>query len=214
MVKELAKNTEQKIMEVATELFAKNGFEGASIREICKKASVNISLISYYFGGKEELYKKIIERITENILEYMSSTLGFNGEMPDFSLMNKKQKIDLFFMIINKIIDYFYSDNFSDAAILILFREQITSGIPINAPGYTIFRRLLASIIDRDENDKEVVLRCITILGQIHSARIMKQFSLNVMKQRNYTKDDIQLLKNIISAQIKSIFIGLGVFDE
>lgn len=43
------------ILKVAEKLFAKHGFEGTSVRQIAKKADINIAMISYYFGSKEKL---------------------------------------------------------------------------------------------------------------------------------------------------------------
>lgn len=54
------KHTDQKIMDAAIPLFAKRGFAGVSVKELAQAAGVNIALISYYFGGKENLYKKIL----------------------------------------------------------------------------------------------------------------------------------------------------------
>jgi AcrR family transcriptional regulator len=54
------KDKKQKIFEIAIELFAQKGFAAVGIREIAKKANVNVSMVSYYFGGKNELLKEII----------------------------------------------------------------------------------------------------------------------------------------------------------
>lgn len=51
----------EKILVIAEELFAEYGFEGTSIRELAKKAKVNIAMISYYFGSKEDLMKELIK---------------------------------------------------------------------------------------------------------------------------------------------------------
>lgn len=209
--KEISKNTEQKIIEVAKNLFAQKGFDGTSIRDICKEADVNISLISYYFGGKEELYKIVVDNITKNIINHMRSAMGIPDTPPDFDKMPQNVKVDLFFKILDAFIDYFYSDSISDAEIMIIFREQITSGVPLNAGGYKIFKKLLASILNKDENDKEIIFRCLTIIGQIHSARIVKQFSLKMMNQSGYSKEDIQMLKQIIYCQVSAILADLGV---
>lgn len=50
-----------KLIQEAGRLFADLGFEGVSTREIAKAAHVNISLISYYFEGKEGLYMAVFE---------------------------------------------------------------------------------------------------------------------------------------------------------
>ena len=49
-----------KLIEVATPLFAKKGFNGVSVREVATAARVNLSMISYYFGGKEGLYGEVL----------------------------------------------------------------------------------------------------------------------------------------------------------
>lgn len=48
-----------KILSAAEELFAEHGFSGTSVREIAKTADVNIAMISYYFGSKENLLEAI-----------------------------------------------------------------------------------------------------------------------------------------------------------
>ncbi len=52
--------TKFKIMEVARVLFAEQGFEGASIRDIAKAADVNVASVNYHFSNKENLFDEII----------------------------------------------------------------------------------------------------------------------------------------------------------
>ena len=52
--------TRLKILSVARPLFAQQGYKGVTVRDIAQLAQVNVSLISYYFGGKEALYREII----------------------------------------------------------------------------------------------------------------------------------------------------------
>ncbi len=208
------KNAEQKILEIATGLFAKNGYEGTSIRDICQKANINISMISYYFGGKKGLYEKILGKIVDNIIGFMKGNMKFKEFPPDFSGLTKKERIEFLFKIMNLLIDYFYSERISDNEIMIFFREQISSGTEINAIGYKIFRKLLASILEKDENDKEVIFRAVSFVGQIQSARIYKQFSLNMMNQESYSQEDNILFKNIVLNQIKAILKDVGSISE
>jgi len=48
------------LVAAATPLFAAKGFNGVSVREMAKAAGVNLSMISYYFGGKEGLYAAVL----------------------------------------------------------------------------------------------------------------------------------------------------------
>jgi TetR/AcrR family transcriptional regulator len=54
-------NPKDRIIKVAASLFAYSGFAAVGVREIAAKADVNISMISYYFGGKIGILKAIIE---------------------------------------------------------------------------------------------------------------------------------------------------------
>jgi AcrR family transcriptional regulator len=57
----MSNDKREHIMEVAVELFATNGFEGTSIRQLAQRADVNIAMIHYYFGSKEKLFETMLE---------------------------------------------------------------------------------------------------------------------------------------------------------
>jgi AcrR family transcriptional regulator len=48
------------ILLVAEHLFAEEGFNGTSVREIAKIAKINVAMISYYFGSKEKLLEALV----------------------------------------------------------------------------------------------------------------------------------------------------------
>lgn len=50
-----------KILLAAKKLFASQGFEGTSVRQICEEAGGNVALVSYHFGGKENVFFEIFE---------------------------------------------------------------------------------------------------------------------------------------------------------
>lgn len=54
-------STKMSLIAAAQKLFAQQDYEGVSVREIAKKAKVNIALISYHFKSKEGLYKECLK---------------------------------------------------------------------------------------------------------------------------------------------------------
>lgn len=51
----------ENIIAAAIPLFAAKGLNGVSVRELTAAAGVNLSMISYYFGGKEGLYAAVLK---------------------------------------------------------------------------------------------------------------------------------------------------------
>lgn len=73
-----------KILHVARKLFAEHGLEGVSVRDICRESGLNVSLVSYYFGGKEGLYSTILElhaREVEKNLRGILDAFHENGNL-------------------------------------------------------------------------------------------------------------------------------------
>jgi AcrR family transcriptional regulator len=61
-------------MASATQLFAANGYQGASVRDICNLARANPGAVSYHFGGKRQLYRAVLRQAALELLSCLEST--------------------------------------------------------------------------------------------------------------------------------------------
>jgi AcrR family transcriptional regulator len=52
----------ERIIEVATLLFAEHGYHGVSMRDIAAAVGLNIATISYHVGSKQDLYREVHKR--------------------------------------------------------------------------------------------------------------------------------------------------------
>ena len=64
-------DTRARLLEAAVEVFAEEGFRGATIQRICKLAGANIAAAHYHFGDKEGLYAAVFEYAERNAVERM-----------------------------------------------------------------------------------------------------------------------------------------------
>lgn len=56
------------ILDAAERLFARQGFDPTTIKEIGAEAQLNPALLYYYFGSKEELYKAVLQRMVTELV--------------------------------------------------------------------------------------------------------------------------------------------------
>ena len=47
--------TRARLLDAARETFSQHGFQGATVREICRRAGANVSAVNYHFGSKDDL---------------------------------------------------------------------------------------------------------------------------------------------------------------
>src|SRR5438034_680479 len=64
-----SRDTRQRLLEAAGEVFAERGFRDATTQEICRRADANIAAVHYHFGDKEELYRTVIQYAEERAAE-------------------------------------------------------------------------------------------------------------------------------------------------
>jgi len=64
---EAAISTRDRILDAAEELFARNGYEGVSVRQIMSKAGADVSLAYYHFKSKRDLFDQVMLRRVEHL---------------------------------------------------------------------------------------------------------------------------------------------------
>jgi AcrR family transcriptional regulator len=53
--------TRARLLNAAARLFAERGLAKVTVRDICKKARANVAAVNYHFGGKDGLYRAVVE---------------------------------------------------------------------------------------------------------------------------------------------------------
>lgn len=63
--------TKNKILDIATELFALKGYDAVTMRDIAGAVGIKMSSIYYYYEGKEALIEDVLSRFKEGYIHYI-----------------------------------------------------------------------------------------------------------------------------------------------
>jgi len=86
---ERMKQTKQKVIDAAISLFYTKGYDGTSVRDIAKRADVNVANISYYFAGKQGLLEQLITDFLEGYIEVIERSFEQREYLPAKEVMNQ-----------------------------------------------------------------------------------------------------------------------------
>jgi AcrR family transcriptional regulator len=79
--------TRRRVLGAATQLFSERGFARVTVRDICKKARANVAAVNYHFGGKDGLYRAVIETAIATMQETTDAARAAGkGKPPDVRL--------------------------------------------------------------------------------------------------------------------------------
>src|SRR5579862_8853280 len=72
----------QQILEAALEVFAEQGFDGATTKDIAKRADVTHGLIYFYFDSKEDLFLAAFEHEAKSVFTQLDFTDVIESDAP------------------------------------------------------------------------------------------------------------------------------------
>lgn len=116
------KNTKQKILEEALNLFSQKGYEGVSIREIAAEVGIKGASIYNHFKGKEEIFYGIFEEMKrryEDMAKELSISNENNAEAAERFIGLEEQEMCY---LAKEFFSFFVNDEF-----MVKFRRMLVS---------------------------------------------------------------------------------------
>ncbi|MFE7230611.1 TetR/AcrR family transcriptional regulator [Streptomyces sp. NPDC002405] len=153
-------NTRQRIQDVALELFAEQGYEKTSLREIAERLDVTKAALYYHFKTKEEILVSLFESLTrpmEELIEW--------GRRQPHTLETKQE-------IVRR-----YDQALADAAPLFRFMQENQATVRELRIGDAFkdrMRGLRDIIIDPGASVADQV-RCVSAIFTLHAGMFVMQ---------------------------------------
>jgi TetR/AcrR family transcriptional regulator, regulator of cefoperazone and chloramphenicol sensitivity len=166
-------DTSRRILETAIQVFADEGYEGASTRMLAERAGVNLPAIQYYFGSKEGLYRAAIGHIADVVEDRMAICSHHVRAALAAGKLAEKELFGLLFEMLDSFLELITSPETPPSAGLLIARAEIENAAALEVLQQRVidivFRpcmALVARLLDRPEDDEEIKIRTMAIFGQ------------------------------------------------
>ncbi|MRR14554.1 DUF1956 domain-containing protein [archaeon] len=186
-----------RIIEAAGEIFARDGFTGATIRKICSRAGVNIALVSYHFGDKEGLYLDVLKYYRTKAYEEYPPDLGTDEKS------SPEQRIGAF---IRSLTFRLLKPGRSSCFWQIFAREFIE---PTNAfdimveetirPSYDLLMGLLRDLADDGIEEIDLMRCAASIVGQCLYYRNSREVISRLVGKDSFSVEEIEAVSDHIT---------------
>lgn len=160
-------NTKEKVLRAAVKVFAEKGFKATTTRDICSEANCNINSVSYYFSGKDLLYKAVLEFMFEETEKFQPDERIFEQDLPPEKLL------EIYIHTFCKVM--FGMEDEIDQYLAVLFSKEVANPSPFLdemveryiVPGDEAFVDILKQIMGTETPDDVIRDVKCSILGQI-----------------------------------------------
>jgi AcrR family transcriptional regulator len=115
-IRKRGKKTREKILKVATKLFAKYGFAGTSMDEIAERVGIRKASLYHHFSSKQEIYEELIKRVFAEIIKIFQVSFSSGDILKDAE------------NLISKIMNFILQN---EDYVKILLREFLDENLPV-----------------------------------------------------------------------------------
>jgi len=162
-------DTKQRLLDVAIEEFASAGFDGATVREICRRADASINSVNYYFSDKQQLYIEAVKTAHRRI----RNTPGIDvvDQIAEQFEGDPEQRLRAF--VHGMVAMAMAAENRSDMNHQLLFREIAKPTVATEhivrefvEPQFDQLMRILAALLPTETADIDQRLLALSVVGQ------------------------------------------------
>lgn len=211
--------TRERLLEAATDVFGKYGYDAATTRMIAREAGVNIAAIPYYFTGKEGLYRAVIKHIVSIFFTQLSETRQEIAGESFTGPAAREQAAILLERLLTKLTMFLVGSPQAPRLARIILREQlfpskaydiIFSGFMTSALESIV---TLIMVISGDSSKRTATLRAMSIIGQILIFRVARETAVRALDIEGYSHDETEEIRQVIIGHTRSILAGLQHTD-
>ncbi len=208
----MIKDSKKRLFETARHLFAVNGYQATSTRDIADAAKVNISAITYYFDGKLGLYRAILADIANRVKQELGGQTGLALDLLDSEQASAEDAQNLLFALIKDLCSLLCSSRLPNEDTVIFLHEYSAPGEAFDtlyqeliAPVYKITSDLIVKATDGALNNEDATLYAFQLFAQMFVFKARKQTILQHLNWNEYGERETAKITETILDQTRAV---------
>ena len=205
----------ERLLEVASRLFAEQGFDSTSTRALTRAARVNLAAIAYHFESKEGLYQAVIQRLIDDTEPFRRALIDDLRAGIAAAADDRRRLADVALSFVRRLLAMQLGEDFPRQRFQLMLREVMQPSFAFErvlsghiAPLQDALCELVASAHGADPGDERVKILAHAITGQCLMFGIGRPVVLARLDWGELTGPRIKLIVNTVGA---SVLAALGL---
>lgn len=198
------KNTHQRLLEVACEIFAERGYRNTTIVDICERADANIALVNYHFGDKKSLYNSV----WHSAFHSANSAFPLDGEVNKDATPEEKLR-----GCIRAILNRIFAKGNAGWFPQLLIHEMVSPTLELSRivdeairPQTDYVMGVISILLGRKASERDLANCLMSTLSQCFMLSLMAPVGRELFLRKPLTRKDIlQMTDHIVSFSLAGI---------
>ena len=211
----MVKGSQQRLLETAKHTFAVNGYQATATRDIASAAKVNISAITYYFGGKLGLYRAVLQDIARRVMQELDDQIVSVQSLLSDESTTPEQAEELLYKRIELLCSLVCSQRLPSEDVTVFLHEYFFPGEAFDilyqeliSPVYQLTAALIVKATDNTIDHESATLYTIQLFAEIFVFRSRKQFILQQLKWDEYGEKEMTKITDVVISHTRA-FLNL-----
>lgn len=203
--------SEERIILAALNVFATHPLDIVSLRKIAREANVSVSLITYHFQNKENLYGKVLTRVSEHLASYLDP---YGDIIEGRRALAPDEATRLLHELLSGYCDRFFKAPWIDAYVLLIMKEHSAPSPCYNILYDNLLKKIfnllvtLIVVATGRGNHRRASFHAVSILGQLLGFRYERELLIRGIGMTCYSNEEAEEIKSEI---LRNIFLQLEI---
>lgn len=193
--------TEERIVLASMKVFSQRPLDTVSLRMIAKEAGITLSLISYHYKSKENLYQVVLRRILAQVEGLLDTQFQELNSGKEITVKAAKRHLEDF---VDFLAERMFANPNSSLFLKLFFQEHMNPSGGYDELYRDFFKKAvdmlskMIQIIGKNIDDRRASLLAFGIIGQMFGYRLERELMIRHLGIKGYTENEAREIRGLV----------------